>query len=52
MKNVFNRVPEVVFSFWVIKILATTVGETAADYLSTTLNFGLSNTSYIMSGIL
>jgi uncharacterized membrane-anchored protein len=52
MKNVLNRVPEVVFSFWVIKVLATTVGETAADYLSTTLNFGLSNTSYVMSGIL
>jgi uncharacterized membrane-anchored protein len=52
MKNVLNRVPEVVFSFWVIKVLATTVGETAADYLSTTLNFGLSKTSYIMSGIL
>jgi uncharacterized membrane-anchored protein len=40
--KVLNRVPEVVFSFWVIKILATTVGETAADYLSATLNFGLS----------
>jgi uncharacterized membrane-anchored protein len=52
MKNMLNRVPEVVFSFWVIKVLATTVGETTADYLSTTLNFGLSNTSYIMSGIL
>jgi uncharacterized membrane-anchored protein len=50
--KVLNRVPEVVFSFWVIKILATTVGETAADYLSATLNFGLSSTSYIMSGIL
>jgi uncharacterized membrane-anchored protein len=50
--KVLNRVPEVVFSFWVIKILATTVGETAADYLSDTLKFGLSNTSYIMSVIL
>jgi uncharacterized membrane-anchored protein len=52
MKNLLNRVPEVVFSFWVIKVLATTVGETGADYLSTDLKFGLSNTSYIMSGIL
>ncbi len=32
--------------------MATTVGETAADYLSTTLNLGLSSTSYIMSGVL
>jgi uncharacterized membrane-anchored protein len=52
MKNILNRVPEVVFSFWVIKILATTVGETGADYLSTDLRFGLSSTSYIMSGML
>jgi uncharacterized membrane-anchored protein len=52
MKNILNRVPEVVFSFWVIKILATTIGETGADYLSTDLQFGLSGTSYIMSGIL
>lgn len=52
MKILFNRVPEVVFSFWIIKVLATTVGETGADYLSTDLKFGLSGTSYIMSGIL
>jgi uncharacterized membrane-anchored protein len=52
MKNLLNRVPEVVFSFWVIKVLATTVGETGADYLSSNLKFGLSGTSYIMSGIL
>ncbi len=52
MSNILNRVPEVVFSFWVIKVLATTVGETGADYLSSTLNFGLGNTSYIMSAIL
>jgi uncharacterized membrane-anchored protein len=47
-----NRVPEVVGSFWIIKVLATTVGETGADYLSTNLKLGLSGTSYIMSGIL
>jgi uncharacterized membrane-anchored protein len=52
MKNALNRVPEVVFSFWVIKVLATTVGETGADYLSTDLNLGLGITSYIMGGIL
>ncbi len=52
MTKMLNRVPEVTGSFWIIKVLATTVGETAADYLSTTLNLGLSGTSYIMSGIL
>jgi len=47
-----NRVPEVTFYFWLIKILATTVGETAADFLANTLGFGLAGTSYVMSGIL
>lgn len=47
-----NRVPEVVGSFWIIKVLATTIGETGADYLSTNLKLGLSGTSYIMSVIL
>lgn len=52
MQKVLNRVPEVTFYFWVIKVLATTVGETAADFLSTTLNWGSSGTSYVMSGVL
>ena len=30
-----------------IKVLATTVGETAADFLSNTLNLGLTNTNYL-----
>jgi uncharacterized membrane-anchored protein len=52
MNNLANRVPAVIGSFWIIKVLATTVGETGADYLSSDLKFGLSGTSYIMSGIL
>lgn len=52
MKKIVNRVPEITISFWFIKVLATTVGETAADFLSVTLNFGLGVTSYIMSGVL
>lgn len=47
-----NKVPEVTIYFWIIKILCTTVGETAADYLNETLHFGLINTSYIMSVLL
>jgi len=46
-----NKVPDVTIYFWVIKVLATTVGETAADYLSTTLHLGLVNTSLVMSAI-
>lgn len=52
MQKMLNRVPEVTFYFWMIKILATTVGETAADFLAFTMNLGLSGTSYIMGGLL
>jgi uncharacterized membrane-anchored protein len=41
MRKILNRVPEVTIYFWIIKVLATTVGETAADFLSATLNLGL-----------
>ncbi len=47
-----NRVPEVTIYFWLIKVLSTTVGETAADFLSGTMGLGLASTSYVMSGIL
>lgn len=47
-----NKVPAVTVFFWIIKVLATTVGETAADLLSGRLDLGLSNTSYITAGLL
>jgi uncharacterized membrane-anchored protein len=47
-----NKVPEVTIFFWVIKILCTTVGETAADFLNTNLKLGLTNTTYIMASLL
>lgn len=47
----FNKVPEVTFFFWIIKVLCTTVGETFADFLNVNLNFGLTGTSVVM-GIL
>jgi uncharacterized membrane-anchored protein len=47
-----NKVPEVTIFFWIIKIMATTVGETAADFLNTNLNMGLTNTTFVMSGLL
>ena len=52
MRQMLNKVPEVTLYFWIIKVLATTVGETAADYLNTTLNYGLTKTTYIMAAIL
>lgn len=47
-----SKVPEVTFYFWVIKILATTVGETAADYLNFNLNLGLATTTVLMTVLL
>ena len=52
MNKLLNRVPEVALFFWLIKIMATTVGETAADFLSFTMKLGLVNTSYVMGGLL
>ena len=46
-----NKVPEVTIWFWLIKVMATTVGETAADLLSLKLGMGLGITSAIMAGV-
>lgn len=51
-KPVYNRVPQVTPDFWIVKLLAVTVGETAADYLAVNLGLGLPATSLIMSGFL
>lgn len=47
----FNKVPEVTLYFWIIKVLATTVGETGADLLATNLGLGLTATSWIMAAV-
>ena len=47
----WSKVPEVTAYFWVIKILATTVGETAADLLAVRLGLGLTATSLILTGV-
>jgi uncharacterized membrane-anchored protein len=47
-----NKVPEVTLYFWIIKVMCTTVGETAADNLNTNLNLGLTNTTYVMGALL
>lgn len=49
MKNILNKVPEITIYFWIIKILATTVGETVADFLNSKLGLGLTSTSLIMA---
>ncbi len=52
VRETLNKVPEVTAFFWIIKILATTVGETAADYLNSTLGFGLTGTTLVMGVLL
>jgi uncharacterized membrane-anchored protein len=47
-----NKVPEVTLYFWAIKIMATTVGETAADYLMEHTGLSLSNTTYLAVAVL
>ena len=50
--SIYNRVPRVTADFWLIKLMAVTMGETAADYLSVQLGFGLAMTSVLMSAVL
>ncbi|MFV0799439.1 hypothetical protein EGJ57_23340 [Brucella anthropi] len=49
---VYNRVPRVTTDFWLIKLMAVTMGETAADYLNVQMGLGLTSTSLIMSAVL
>ncbi|MDB5561305.1 MAG: hypothetical protein JWN11_723 [Hyphomicrobiales bacterium] len=50
--EMLNKVPKVTVFFWIIKLLAVTVGETAADYMNLDLGLGLTNTSLILAGLL
>jgi len=52
MTTHFNRVPKVTADFWIIKLLAVTMGETAADYLAVNMGLGLTATSLLMTGVL
>ena len=52
IRQMLNKVPEVTLYFWLIKVLCTTVGETAADYLNGVLHFGLTGTSLVMGALL
>src|SRR4051794_21006956 len=50
-RQILSKVPEITIYFWIIKVLCTTVGETASDFLDGQLNFGLTITT-IITGIL
>ena len=51
-RKMLNKVPEITLYFWIIKILCTTVGETAADFLNSNLGLGLTKTTYVMGTVL
>jgi uncharacterized membrane-anchored protein len=50
-ENGMSKVPEVTLAFWVIKIAATTLGETGGDAVSMTLNWGYALSSALFIGI-
>ncbi len=50
--QMLNKVPEITIFFWIIKVLCTTVGETAADFLNSSLHLGLSGTTLVMGSLL
>ena len=47
-----NKVPEVTLSFWVIKIMSTTVGETGADFPAVTASWGRGMTRAVTGALL
>lgn len=49
-REAFSKVPRVTFAFWVVKILATTLGETGGDAFSMTLNLGYAVSTLIFLG--
>ncbi|MGH8921595.1 MAG: COG4705 family protein, partial [Acidimicrobiales bacterium] len=51
-RRLLNKVPEVTLYFWIVKVLCTTVGESAADFLNVNLNFGLTGVSVLTGALL
>ncbi len=50
MENI-NKVAKVTFAFWIMKICATTLGETAGDLLSMTMHVGYAMSSAILISV-
>ncbi|VWD55703.1 membrane protein [Burkholderia lata] len=47
-----NKVPDVALSFWIVKIMSTTVGETGADFLAVNAGLGQTVTRVAMASLL
>ena len=50
--ELFSKVPEVTLGFWIIKIAATTLGETGGDTVTMTLNWGYLAGTALFLGLL
>lgn len=46
-----SKLPQITAFFWIMKICATTLGETAGDLLSMTMNVGYAVSSMILIGL-
>ena len=51
-REALSKVPEVTLAFWIIKIAATTLGETGGDSVTMTLNWGYLAGTTIFVGLL
>jgi uncharacterized membrane-anchored protein len=51
-EQMLNKVPQLTIYFWMIKIMATTVGETVADMLAVKLRLGLALASLVVGVLL
>lgn len=50
-KATVSKLPKITLYFWIMKICATTLGETAGDLLSMTLNIGYAASSIVLIGL-
>ena len=50
-RRALSKVPEITLGFWVIKIAATTLGETAGDAMSMPMNLGYLIGTAVLAGI-
>jgi len=49
--HAFTKVPEVTLAFWIIKVMATTLGETGGDVVTMSMNLGYAVGTFIFLAI-
>src|SRR5436190_8883434 len=50
LADLYSKVPRITIAFWIVKICATTLGETGGDALSMTLKLGYLTSTWIFLG--